>query len=102
MEKINVQIRKPRRRKAGRLAVSPYYHLFWSVRGHGQGQRSLKVRDRQVAEKLKSEFICEKEREMSGLIAPRPVRLAAVRLLEEHLADFLAYLKGLNRSASHI
>ncbi|MGA9450131.1 MAG: site-specific integrase [Verrucomicrobiia bacterium] len=53
---------KPRRRKNGRLVVSPFYHLFWSVKGHGHGQRSLNVRDRQVAEKLKAEFICEKER----------------------------------------
>jgi len=73
-----------------------------SAKGHGHGQRSLNVRDCQVAEKLKAEFICEKERELSGIIAPRPVREAAGRLLTEHLADFLAYMEGLNRSASHI
>jgi len=102
MEKINARVDKPRRRKNGRLVVSPFYHLFWSVNGHGHGQRSLNVRDRQVAEKLKAEFICEKERELSGIVAPRLVRAAASRLLTEHLAEFLACLEGLNRSASHI
>jgi integrase len=102
MEKVNAQVRKLRRRKNGRVVVSEFYHLFWSVKGHGHGQRSLNVRELQAAEKLKTEFICEKERELSGLIAPRPVRDAAGRPLTEHLTDFLAYLEGLNRSASHI
>ncbi len=84
------------------MTVSPFYHLFWSVKGHGQGQHSLKVRELQVAEKLKNDFIREKERELSGIIAPRPVRDAASRSLTEHLAEFLGYMEGLNRSASHI
>ena len=50
MEKINVRVTKPRRRKNGRVVESPFYHLFWSVNGHGHGQWSLKARDRQVAE----------------------------------------------------
>ena len=102
MEKVNVRVTKLRRRKNGRVAVSPFYHLFWSVKGHGQGQHSLKVRELQVAEKLKNDFIREKERELSGIIAPRPVRDAASRSLTEHLAEFLGYMEGLNRSASHI
>jgi len=102
MEKVNVKLFRPRRRKNGRSVASPFYHLRWSVRGQGQGQRSLNVRDRQVAEKLKADFIGEKERELSGIIAPRLMREAAGRALTEHLADFLAYLEGLNRSASHI
>ncbi|HZM06824.1 MAG TPA: site-specific integrase, partial [Candidatus Saccharimonadales bacterium] len=102
MEKVNVRVAKLRRRKNGRVVVSPFYQLFWSVKGHGQGQFSLKVRDLQVAEKLKSEFISEKERELSGVTAPRLVRDAAGRLLTDHLAEFLAYMEGLNRSASHI
>ena len=102
MEKINVRVTKPRRRKNGRVVESPFYHLFWSVKGHGQGQHSLKVRELQVAEKLKNDFIREKERELSGIIAPRPVRDAASRSLTDHLAEFLGYMEGLNRSASHI
>jgi len=102
MEKVNAQVRKLRRRKNGRVVVSEFYHLFWSVKGHGHGQRSLNVRELQAAEKMKTDFICEKERELSGLIAPRPARDAAGRPLTEHLTDFLAYLEGLNRSASHI
>ena len=80
MEKVNAQVRKLRRRKNGRVVVSEFYHLFWSVKGHGHGQRSLNVRELQAAEKLKTEFICEKERELSGLIAPRTARDAAGRL----------------------
>ncbi len=102
MEKVNVRVTKLRRRKNGRVTVSPFYHLFWSVKGHGQGQHSLKMRELQVAEKLKNDFIREKERELSGIIAPRPVRDAASRPLTEHLEEFLAYMEGLNRSASHI
>lgn len=84
------------------MIVSEFYHLFWSVKGHGSGQFSLNARELQAAEKLKTNFIYEKERELSGIIAPRQVREAANRLLTEHLADYAAYLEGLNRSASHI
>ena len=102
MEKVNVQVRKLRRCKNGRVVVSDFYHLFWSVKGHGHGQFSLKARELQAAEKLKTDFIREKERELCGLIAPRLERDAAGRPLAEHLAEFLAYMEGLNRSASHI
>jgi integrase len=102
MEKVNVQVRKLRRRKNGRVLISEFYHLFWSVKGHGHGQHSLKVRELQAAEKLKTDFIREKERELCGLTAPRLERDAAGRPLAEHLAEFLGYLAGLNRSASHI
>ena len=40
MEKVNVKLFRPRRRKNGRSVASPFYHLRWSVRGQGQGQRS--------------------------------------------------------------
>jgi integrase len=102
MEKVNARVRKLRRRKNGRVVASEFYYLFWSVKGQGYGGHSLKVRELQVAEKLKTEFIREKERELSGIIAPRLVRDAAGRLLTEHVDEFLAYLEGLNRSASHI
>ena len=102
MEKIKANLFRPRRRKNGRSVASPFYHLRWLVPGRGHGQHSLNVRDRQVAEKLKAEFICEKERELGGILAPRPMREAASRLLTEHLTEFVAYLEGLNRSASHI
>jgi integrase len=102
MEKVNVQIRKLRRRKNGRVAVSEFYHLFWSVNGRGRGQFSLNVREIQAAEKLKANFIYEKERELCGISAPRSVREAAGKPLAEHLTDYVAYLEGLNRSASHI
>ena len=102
MEKVNAQVRKLRRRKNGRVVVSEFYHLFWSVKGHGHGQFSLKARELQAAEKLKTDFIREKERELCGLTAPRLERDAAGRPLAEHLAGFLAHLEGMNRSASHI
>src|ERR1017187_7000986 len=102
MQKVNAQVRKLRRRKTGRVVVSEFYHLFWSVKGHGQGQFSLNVRELQAAEKLKTDFIRVKERELCGLLAPRLERDAAGQPLTEHLAGFLAYLQGLNRSASHI
>jgi len=102
MEKIKANLFRPRRRKNGRSVASPFYHLRWLVRGRGHGQRSLNVRDRQVAEDLRADFIREKERELSGVSAPRVERDAAGRLLTEHLTEFLAYLEGLNRSASHV
>ncbi len=102
MEKVNAQVRKLRRRKNGRVVASEFYHLFWSVKGHGHGQFSLKARELQAAEKLKTDFIREKERELCGLTAPRLERDAAGRPLAEHLAGFLAHLEGVNRSTSHI
>ena len=92
MEKVNVRVRKLRRCKNERVVVSKYYHLFWSVKGHGQGQFSLNVKELQVAEKLKNDFIKEKERELSGIIAQRVLRDAASRLLSDHLTEFLAYM----------
>lgn len=102
MEKVNAQVRKLRRRRNGRVVVSEFYYLFWSVKGHGHGQFSLNARELQAAEKLKIDFVREKERELCGLTAPRLERDAAGQPLVEHLAEFLAYLEGLNRSASHI
>lgn len=102
MEKINARVFKQRRRKNGRIVESEFYYLEWSVNGSGHGVFSLKVRERQVADKLRIEFIREKERELSGLTAPRLERDAARKLLTDISAEFLAHLKGLNRSASHV
>jgi hypothetical protein len=59
----------------------------------------LEMRD---AAKMGVLFICEKERELSRISAPRSQRDAANRFLTEHLTGFVACMEGLNRSASHI
>ena len=102
MEKVNVQVRKLRRRKNGRVVVSEFYHLFWSVKGRGRGQFSLNVRELQAAEKLKANFIYEKERELCGLAAPSLAREAAGKPLAQHLDEYLAHLRGIHCTASHV
>ena len=91
MNKITGFIFKPSRLKAGRKAKSPYYVLRLKINGKAIGKDiPLKVRDQQVADKMKSEYIREKERELAGLIEPKPLRDAAQKPLCEHVADFVS------------
>jgi len=64
--------------------------------------RSLKTRDRCVAEQRRREWLVEKKQEETGILPPKPLREAAQRPLGEHLADFVADLEALGRSDKHV
>ena len=63
---------------------------------------SLKTPFRHVAEENLKRIVREREEELAGLIAAKPLRDAAERPLAEHLAEFLADLKARGRCRSHV
>jgi integrase len=69
---------------------------WWRYRPHGEHGKaediSLRTPDRQVAERKRTEFVAEKEREAAGIIPPKSLRDAAQKRLSEHLQDLLADL----------
>ena len=103
MNKVTGFIFKPSRRKAGRKVKGAYFVLRLKVDGKPMGKDiPLKVRDQQVAEKMKAEFIREKERELAGILEPKPLRDAAQKPLTEHLADFVADLHSRDKDGHYI
>ncbi len=54
--------------------------------------KSLRVTDKQGAEKRASEFRQEREREAAGILEPKVIRTAAMTPLADHLEDYLADL----------
>ena len=63
---------------------------------------ALKTPFRHVAEAKLNAIYREKEEELAGLIAPKPMRDAARIPISAHLADHLADLTALKRSPKHI
>ncbi len=102
-QKITAFVHRPRRRKAGRAVAAPFYHLRWKQGRGGHYQSfSLGVRDKQVAAARKTEFIRQKERELSGICEARPILEAAQRPLSDHVQNFVNKLSGQQRSDSHV
>ena len=51
---------------------------------------------------MKADFIREKEREMAGILEPKPLREAAQKLLKEHLNDFIADQRASERDEMYV
>jgi hypothetical protein len=62
----------------------------------------LRVSDRRVAQEKLRELVQDFEREAVGILAPKTVREAAQRPLNEHLAAFLADVAGSGRSPNTV
>ena len=54
----------------------------------------LTLTDKRIAEQRLGEIVRELEAEAAGIIAPKPLRVAAQRSMTEHLAEFIADLKA--------
>jgi len=63
---------------------------------------SLNTSDKRVAEQRLRDLLSELEMEAAGILLPKPMRDAAARPITEHLNDYVADLRALGRSDSHI
>ncbi|MES2438041.1 MAG: site-specific integrase [Verrucomicrobiota bacterium] len=80
---------------------------FWKMRFQLEGesketQRTLKVRDERVAQRLMSDFIIQKEREAAGITPSGKLREAANAKLEPLLCSHLLDLQAQNCDAEHV
>src|SRR4051794_37459840 len=93
---------RPKRRRGGKLRVSPTWWMRYGPDSKNLKVRNLGVRDEQVARKRMTEFVRELEREADGIIAPKALRDGAAKPMTEHLADFIADLKALGRDRMYV
>ena len=63
---------------------------------------ALKTGKKHVAQAKLERRIREEEEEQVGIIAPKRLRDAAGRPIEEHLAEYVAYLRSLSRTRKHL
>ena len=62
----------------------------------------LKTTIKEVAEAKARQIVEERERELVGLLDPKPLRDAAKRAIDEHLADYVADLTARGNGKDHI
>ncbi len=93
------KVEKRRFRKNGVLRLTRHYFLRYRFGDMPVDRwKSLRVADKQVAEKKALEFRQEKEREAAGILEPKALRAAATTPLTTHLEDYLADLQKRNRT----
>jgi integrase len=101
-EQIYASIIKRKRRVGRRIVTSVTWHLRYRLPGEpGFTVMSLGVRDRQVAEARRMDWLREREREQQGILPPLALREAAVRPTTEHVTDFASDLHARRRSAKY-
>jgi integrase len=85
-------------RKRGRI----YWLKYRAHEARGKPQEvSLGTSDKQVAEKRRSEFVAEKEREQAGILAPKEMRVAAQRSLSDHIEDFVTDIRARGKAEKY-
>ena len=90
-----------------RFVYKPKGHRIWRGRYRLIGgikifDVTLQTHDRRIADQRLCELVQELEMEAAGIILPKPIRDAAARPISEHLNDYIADLRALGRSDSHI
>ena len=91
---------KRKRRKNGKLHVSPVYSGRYRLAGDVKDTEiALETTDKQVAETNLRLIVNEKERERAGMLAPRNLREAMRRPIVEHMEEFTRELR-VNRKVS--
>ena len=83
------------RRRGGRVVKSDTFYARI-----GGKVRNLGASDKQVAEQKAASLVRDLQREAVGLIAPKPMRLAASRPLADHVAEYVKDRAALGRSES--
>lgn len=100
---VNAYAFRPKRRRGGKLRVSPTWWMRYRLNGETRYTSvNLHVRDKQVAEQKVAEFRREREQEAQGIIAPKPLREAARRPMADHLRDYVAVLKSERHSPMYV
>ena len=99
---MNAYLVKPRRRRAGKLVIGPYYLIRWRPDRQSRWvEVPLHVRDKSVAvEKLRG-FRRDKERELAGISLPDGLVEGAGKTLAVHLGDWIAELISTKRDAMY-
>ncbi len=85
------------RRRGGRVVKSSTFYARI-----GGKVVNLDCSDKQVAEQKAAALARDIEREAVGLIAPKPMRLAASKRLTDHVAEYIRDRMALGRSEGHI
>ena len=94
---------KPKRMRDGKRVVSRLYSLRLRLDGESEiATISLGVSDRQVADEKARKIVQEREKELHGLIPPKPLRDAAQATLNLHVNDFISDLKAKGRNEQYV
>jgi integrase len=94
---------KPKRRKNGKSVESRLYSGRYRLPGQTKTITvALGVSDKQAAEAKLRNLIRDLEREAAGIIAPKRIRDAANKSLDDHLLDYIADLRARKRAAGYI
>ena len=82
---------------------SRVYRLRYRVDGDSREYDvPLKTTNKEVAEAKARVIVEEKEKELAGLLDPKPLRDAAKKPIAEHLADYVADLQARGNGKDHI
>ena len=94
---------RPKRKINGRVHVGRLYRGRFKLDGEFKVTTlPLHTTDKQLASQKLLVAVRQREKELAGLTARKPLREAALSPLLAHLNDFLADLRGRKRSESHI
>lgn len=90
---------KRRFRRGGKLHTTRYYYLQYKLNGMVSDRwESLRVTDKQVAEKVARDRIRELEQEQMGVVPPKSLRKASNTPMVTHLSDYLDDLRSRGRA----
>lgn len=91
-----------KRRVDGRPVAAKTWSIRYRLRDGAWKDRPLQVRDKQVAEKLLSEFIVQCEQEAAGVVPPKAMREGLAKSLSDHLAEFVQDLAAKGRARKYV
>ena len=95
-------VRQPKRAKqAGRRSIENYLGRYKLPGDLRITEVSLHTTDKRIAEQRLAAIVREKQDERAGIIAPKPLRDGAAKLLTQHVADFVADLKAKGRAKKY-
>ena len=94
---------KPKRSVNGKVQISRLYRGRIKLSGDLKVQDiPLRTSDKQVAEKRLAEIIKERQQEAEGIIAPKSLRTATQKALQDHYKDYETDLTARGCSKSYI
>jgi integrase len=94
---------KPKRQNNGKSVESRLYSGRYRLPGQNKTITvALGVSDKQSAEMKLRNLIRDLEREAAGIIAPKRIREAANKSLDDHLLDYIADLRARKRVAGYV
>lgn len=93
----------PRRKDRKSPNSHPEYFGRYKLRGMTKAKQvPLHTTDKRIAENKLQAIVDELQQEAAGIIAPRPLREAAQRMMTGHLGEFIADLNALQRDSMYV